>query len=233
VTRVVAISQARMASSRLPGKVMLDVAGKTLLERHLERVRQMRSAADVAVACSESPDCDSIRDMCRRLDIPCVGGPELDVLERYRMTAEALSAETIVRVTSDNPFPDPELLDAVVELYRDSKADYAFIDGEVGGYAYGLNAEVFSYDLLRHVARRAVLPFEREHVMPYVYSRPNEFSLRGLTGGEGREFRLTVDTAADLERARRLYAELDKRKSFGWRDCVALLRAHPEWSVAT
>ena len=83
--------------------------------------------------------------------------------------------------------------------------------------------------LLEEVARRATLPDEREHVMPYVYTRPGQYRLRSLPGGDGRELRLTVDVAADLELARKLYAELDKRQQFDWRDCVGLLRAHPEW----
>lgn len=220
-----------MGSTRLPGKVLMDIGGKSLLERHLNRVARMTTLAALVVACPSTAESQPIMDLCAALGVACVTGPEHDVLERYRLAAEALGADVVVRVTSDNPFADPSLLDALVELYRGGGVDYAFIGNSAdGGYPYGLNAEVFSSALLEEVARLANLPEEREHVMPYVYSRPHQYRLKSLPGGDGYEFRLTVDVIADLERARKLYAELDRRDEFDWRDCVALLRAHPEWA---
>lgn len=219
-----------MGSTRLPGKVLMDIGGKTLLERHLDRVARMTTLAELAVACPSTPESQPIVDLCATLGVACVTGPEGDVLERYRLAARALGADVVVRVTSDSPFSDPRLLDALVELYRTGGVDYAFIGNSAdGGYPYGLNAEVFSSELLEEVARLANLPEEREHVMPYVYSRPHQYRLKSLPGGDGYEFRLTVDVLADLERARKLYGELDRSGEFGWRDCIALLRAHPEW----
>jgi spore coat polysaccharide biosynthesis protein SpsF len=209
----------------------MDIGGKTLLERHLHRVRTMTLAGVTAVACPDGPDSGPITDLCSRLGVPCLYGPEHDVLERYRLAANALQADIVIRVTSDNPFLDPELLDSLVKMYFEGEVDYAFIGNEGGdGYPYGLNAEVFSIGLLEQVAQLARAPEEREHVMPYVYTRPDEYRLKSLPGGEGSHFRLTVDIAADLERARRLYSELDKKQCFDWRDCIALLRAHPEWA---
>jgi spore coat polysaccharide biosynthesis protein SpsF len=166
----VAISQARMASTRLPGKVLMDIGGKTLLERHMDRVRLMTLASVVAVACPDAPDSKPIVELCSRLGVPCLHGPEHDVLERYRLAANELRADIVVRVTSDNPFVDPKLLDTLVEMYVEGGVDYAFIGNEGDdGYPYGLNAEVFSMGLLEDVAVRAKAPEEREPRPPTLF----------------------------------------------------------------
>ena len=231
----VAITQARMNSTRLPGKIMAEIEGRPLLEWHLERVRQASSIDAVAVASPDSPSSAPIAALCRRAGVAFFAGPEEDVLERYWLAATALEARHVVRVTSDNPLLDPALIDALISQYSRGDADYVAIDMESakGGYPYGMAAEVFSAAILAEARARATTSYEREHVTPYIYNRPERFRIAKLGGGRGAHYRITVDEPADLERVRKLVAALPDKKRFGWRDVVDLLEQHPEWSEPT
>lgn len=227
--RVVCITQARMTSTRLPGKVMLPLHGKPMLQWHLERLLAARCVDLVAVATPDMAESAPIVELVEALGVPLTRGPEHDVLARYTACAEAHRAEVVVRVTSDCPLIDPQLVDLVVDRFGQGDVDYVSLD--IGSYPRGLDVEVFSRAALDEAFARAADPAEREHVTPYIYRRPERFRLAKVAGGRGAEYRLCVDQADDFELVRRLLDALDGRPDFGWRDVVALLDAHPDWAA--
>lgn len=224
--KVVCISQARMTSTRLPGKVMLPVAGKPLLAWHLERLQRARLPAVVAVASVAAPESAPIVALCRELGVPVTLGPEDDVLARYHRCADEHQAEVVVRVTSDCPLIDPALVDRAVACFLAGNVDYLALDTTV--FPRGLDVEVFSRAGLDEAFARAVERPEREHVTPYLYHRPERFRVVRLGGGRGGAFRLCVDQSEDLDLVRAVMADLAGGGDFGWQEVVALLEARPD-----
>ena len=197
--RVVTIIQARTGSTRLPGKVLLRVGGKTVLEWVVYRTRLAARCGEIVVATSDLARDDPVERLCAGVGVQCFRGSELDVLDRYYQAASAFEAEAVVRVTSDCPLLDPVMLDAIVEAQIDQDADY--VSGN--GVPQGLMQEVFSAELLERAWREATLPDEREHVMVYyVTRRAGEFKIVWLPPPAGLElpnWRLTLDTPQDFE----------------------------------
>jgi spore coat polysaccharide biosynthesis protein SpsF len=232
--RVVVISQARMTSTRLPGKVLMEAAGKPLLAYHIERLRQARRIDAVVIATTVNTTDDPIVALADSLGVPVARGDEQDVLDRFVRAARMAKAEVVVRVTSDCPLIDPVLIDRLVDRYlagRDETPplDYAYID--VTRIPRGLDGEIFSAALLEEAGREAVDQAEREHVTPYIYRRPQRFRMEGVVpGGDAHPYRLCVDEPADLEVVRRVFEHfLPGHPGFGWQDCCKLLDDHPEW----
>lgn len=220
------IVQARMGSTRLPGKVLLDIAGRPMLERVLSRLDRARSVESVLVATSVLPRDDVLAAFCAERGRPCFRGDQDDVLDRYYQAAKSVGATEIVRVTSDCPFIDPEVVDAVVEARRRAGADYASNTLEPRTFPRGLDVEVFTFAALERAWREDKSPAWREHVTPYLYRAPS-FRLEAVTNDADLSgCRWTVDTPEDLDFARRAYAELPE--AFGWRDVLALLARRPE-----
>ena len=229
--RVVCISQARMTSSRLPGKVMLPVRGQPLLAWHLGRLRQARLLDVVAVATVDKPESTPILELCHALGVPVTLGPEDNVLARYHLCAAEHRAEVVVRVTSDCPLIDPALVDRAIERFLADGVDYLALDTTV--FPRGLDVEVFSRAGLDEAFAQATTQPEREHVTPYFYHRPERFRLARLGGGRGSQFRLCVDQNEDLELVRRIADELTTTPGFNWRNCswetvVTLLELRPD-----
>ncbi|WP_269714108.1 glycosyltransferase family protein [Caulobacter sp. NIBR2454] len=226
----VAITQARMTSERLPGKILLPLAGAPLLARHLARLARARSLDRVVVASPTGSVSDPIRELCAGLGFTVIDGPEEDVLARFMNAARATQADIIVRVTSDCPFIDPELVDLVIARRAEANADYATLDAP-GVYPRGLDVEVFTRAALEAVGAEAVGRHDREHVTPFIRNQPDRFStLRVAAEGAGGDYRLCVDTAADLALARTLYEHFGG-DDFSWRDVVAILDARPDWAA--
>lgn len=232
--RVVIVTQARMTSTRLPGKVLKEAAGKPLFAHHLERLKRVRAADAVIVATTVNATDDPIVDLAQSLGFPFVRGDEQDVLDRFVRAARAEDAGIVVRVTSDCPLIDPALLDTLIARYRTGQAetppiDYACID--VSRFPRGMDAEIFSRVLLEEAGREATEQAEREHVTPYIYRRPDRFRLVGVGPDAGTwPYRLCVDEDSDLALVRRLLdAFLPANPDFGWQDCCKLLDDHPEW----
>lgn len=206
---LLAIIQARHGSTRLPAKVLADIAGKPLLEHVIDRVRRCRHVQGVVLATTRLPEDDALQTLAVRLDVPVTRGDEEDVLARFALAAREHGASTIVRITADDPFKDPQVIDRVIEAFLESGADYASNALEPS-YPEGLDVEVISLEALLRADREATRPFEREHVTPYVWERPETFSLVNVRheGPDLSRWRWTCDTAEDLAFARAVYDHL-------------------------
>lgn len=229
--KVVAIVQARMGSSRLPGKVMLDLGGEPLLARCVERVRRSRTLDEVVVATTSLAADDAIEELCRARGWPCVRGSEVDVLDRYRQAAVAHRAEVVVRVTSDCPLIDPEIVDRVVAefLSRQPAVDYAcnmLADGEC---PRGLDVEVMRVEALSRAWRDDTDAAWREHVTPFIVHHPELFRIHHVVLDMPR-IRWTVDAPEDLVLVRLILGHFGHDR-FLSRDVLQVLAAHPEWAA--
>jgi len=231
--KVVCVSQARMTSTRLPGKVLMEAAGLSLVEHHLNRLKRARNLDAAVLATTVNATDDPLATAATRIGLPVFRGSESDVLGRFAGAAAMMEADVVVRVTSDCPLIDPELIDALIEA-REAGSDYSWID--VTRWPRGFDAEIFARELLDEADRTATDPYEREHVTPYIYRRPERFRLGPpLTPAPGewdRAWRLCVDEAADLELVRRILGELlPAEPDFNRHDIRELLDRRPDWST--
>ena len=233
---IAAIIQARMGSSRLPGKVLADIGGHPMLWHVARRVLRCRNVDQVLVATTKNGQDDPIDAFCKTEGILCVRGSEHDVLERYFQAADIVKADSVVRITSDCPFIDPEVVDRVIEAFVATPGcDYA---SNTLHYTYpdGLDVEVFSSAALAVARKQAESPLEREHVTPYLRTAAKAgkpfFSIINVENQEGAvpaKLRLTVDEAVDLDFARLVFARLGKENPFfGLREVLSLLQQEPE-----
>jgi spore coat polysaccharide biosynthesis protein SpsF (cytidylyltransferase family) len=225
---IAAIVQARMGSTRLPEKIMADIEGKPLLEHVIERTKASRYIETVIIATTENKKDEAVIRFAREREIPCYGGSEDDVLDRYYQAAKKFGADTIVRITPDDPFKDPEVIDLIISRYLEGKLDYAS-NTIRPTYPEGLDIEVFSFNALEKAWREAKKPSEREHVTPYIWNHPEFFRLTNVENNEDLSgLRWTIDYEADLRFAREVYARLYSSRVFLMRDILELLKAEPE-----
>lgn len=197
--RVVAITQARMTSSRLPGKILMEVEGRSLLEYHLLRLATARHIDDIYVATTVNAVDDAVVDLCKTLNIKYFRGSEDNVLERYVLCAREAGAETVIRLTSDCPLIDPGLVEKTVELYQSRpEIDYAAPDEDA--FPRGLGGEVFSITALEAAYQKAFMDHHSEHVTSYIYGHPEDFGLAiyRATKKYGA-YRFCVDEPADFD----------------------------------
>jgi spore coat polysaccharide biosynthesis protein SpsF len=227
---VVAIIQARMGSTRLPGKVLSDLAGKPVLLRVLERVSAARTINNVVVAIPDTPENQRLEKFCAAAGYTCFKGSEQDVLDRYYRTAVAHRANVIVRITSDCPLIDPAVIDQVVETYLKCQSELKYVSNihPTRTFPRGLDTEVMGIDTLEAAWRNDRMPEWREHVTPYIYRNPERFEIVGVTHpSDFSRYRLTVDTKEDLQLIELLFAWFQNR-AFGWQEVIQLLRERPE-----
>lgn len=229
---VFAIIQARMGSSRLPGKVLQEICGKPLLLHEVIRVRRARTLGQVVVATTDNPEDDRIAEVCRASGIPCFRGDPQDVLDRYYKAAQLFSAETIVRLTGDCPVIDPQEIDRTVTAYFETGVDFAanrLPPPWTRTTPIGMDTEVVSFENLARAWREAEQKFEREHVMPYFYAQEGRFKvlLVDHTPDLGA-YRLTVDTPEDLALIREVFAHFDCSDEFLLDDMIALMNQRPD-----
>jgi spore coat polysaccharide biosynthesis protein SpsF len=243
----VAIVQGRMSSSRLPGKVLLDLAGRPMLERVIERTRRARTLDLVAVATTRDASDDPVEAFCRERGYPVFRGELFDVLDRFYQAARRFDAGVVVRITGDCPVIDPELIDATVRLLR-PPVDFAcnrLPPPWKRTFPIGLDVEACRFDILERAWREADQKFQREHVMPFIYEGVNfkgtgtQFPVK--TGVSQRGFQIaqldhdpdlgslrwTVDTPQDLEVMRSVFAHFG-RDDFSWQELLALQQSQPE-----
>ncbi|MEC2057796.1 glycosyltransferase family protein [Peribacillus psychrosaccharolyticus] len=231
--KIVAIIQARMGSTRLPGKVMKEVLGKSLLEYQIERVRRSQSIQNLIVATTQRETEQPIIDLCEKVKVPCYRGAEEDVLERFYEAAIHYEADAVVRLTSDCPLIDPLIIDKVVNEFRNSTR-YDYVSNTIKRtYPRGFDIEVFSMDALKQCHRETTNAGYREHVTPYLYKHPERFIIGQVTHSSSlQHHRLTVDTEEDLLLVRLIIEHLYKKnQSFSLEDILYLLQKNPKWNL--
>ena len=205
----VAILQARMSSTRLPGKVMKPLAGRPMIERQLERLRRCVTLQRIIVATSLEASDDPLAAHLGALGIDVFRGSLTDVLDRYVAAARAFKiAGQVVRLTADCPLADPEVIDACVRLHAELGVDYCS-NGRRRTFPHGLDVEAFDLDALLVAHREATDPYDREHVTPFLYRNPDRFTQGELVQARDEShLRWTVDTPEDFAFVERVYAAL-------------------------
>jgi spore coat polysaccharide biosynthesis protein SpsF len=232
------VIQARIGSTRLPGKVLLPLAGAPLIVRMVERVRRITTEAQIVVATTTDPADDGLVTLCRENGIEVFRGHPTDLLDRHYQAARHYGAEVIAKVPSDCPLIDPEIIDAVFDLHARSECDYA---GNLhpASYPDGNDCEVMDVEVLAAAWREATKVFEREHATPFIWERPARFRLANLVwepradGAPGRDYsmshRWTIDYAEDYEFIRVVYETLYPiNPRFGLEEILTLLERRPE-----
>lgn len=219
-----------MGSTRLPGKVLADVGGATMLASVVRRAGRAGSVDHVVVATSVLPGDDAVAHEAGDLGVSVFRGDELDVLDRFHGAARAADAELVVRVTADCPLIDPGLIDRVVRALLDAtpSADFAANTLE-RTYPQGLDVEVAWFGTLDRAQREATRPYERAHVFPYIYEHPEFFRLVGVANDRDLSaMRWTVDTQEDLDFVRAVYQRLGNPTDATWQDVLDILAAEPD-----
>lgn len=229
--KVVAIMQARMGSTRLPGKVLLDIGGEPMLQRDMNRLQRAKTLDQIVVATTKESQDDRLADLCAERQWTCFRGSTNDVLDRYYQAAVRYEADVIIRITSDCPLIEPELVDALVSQFLTSlpKFDYMANFFPRRTFPRGLDAEVFTMAALARAWREDQNPATREHVTPYIYQLPKQFAVGGFSSDVDYSFhRWTVDTPEDLALVRRIYDHFGHDR-FNWQDVLSLLSENDAW----
>lgn len=224
-----AIVQARMGSTRLPGKVLADIAGVPMLRRLLDRLQAVPEIDDLVVATTTNPEDDILAAWLADGRVDCYRGSEDDVLDRFVQAASGRQAELIVRVTADDPLKDPEITSRVIGFLKDDPSlDYASNTIEPT-WPEGLDIEVVRLSALMRAHREATLKSDREHVTTYIWNRPEIFRLRNLRWERNlSHWRLTVDKPADLHLVRHIFSQFRDHPLVGFSEIVDWLENHPE-----
>jgi spore coat polysaccharide biosynthesis protein SpsF len=229
--RVVAIIQARMASSRLPGKVLADLGGQPVLAWVVRRATRTQGIDQVVVATSIAAGDDAVAAFCKEQDYACSRGSLYDVLDRFRQAAHEYDAGVIVRLTGDCPLIDPGMLADNLRTFLKSSPPLDFAANRLPGertIPIGLDAEFCTRAALETAWREAQKPHQREHVMPFFYENADRFRMLHIKQSPnfGR-YRWTVDTPEDLELIRQVVSHFGD-DTFSWKDVLALFQKKPE-----
>lgn len=227
--RTVAILQARMTSTRLPGKVLLPLAGKPMIMRQLERIQRATTIDDIVVATSTDPSDDELVAVLQANGTRVVRGDLDDVLARFVAAMDDTRPDVVVRLTADCPLASPKVIDKVVTAFHAGGADYVS-NTMTPTYPDGLDVEVVKADVLRAVAAEATDQPEREHVTLGVYRRHDRFRIENVTGERDfSDLRWTVDTPEDYAFVTAVYDALyADNPAFEFEDVLAFLQQHPE-----
>ena len=231
MTDVLGVVQARMASSRLPGKVLEPILGKPMIVRQLERLARCSRLTDIVVATSTNPEDDHLAEVVSDAGWEVFRGPQEDVLGRFITVLDARPSPSIARLTADCPLTSPEVVDLVVAAFEAADVDYLSNTLEPT-YPDGLDVEVVRTETLERIATTSTDPHEREHVTLGIYRRPYEFRIQSFTDPSGRDhsnLRWTVDNSDDLAFVRDVYAALlPTNPHFEYDDVLRWLQQNPD-----
>lgn len=228
--RTVAIIQARMGSTRLPGKVLMEIGGATMLSRVVQRTQRASRIEGVIVATTVDPTDRLVVRECERIGVSVFCGDIWNVLDRYYQAARANHAEAIVRITADCPLIDAAVIDRVVgEFFDMGQFDYASNTLPPRTFPRGLDVEIMTYPALERSWLEDHDPVGREHITPYIYHHPEKFKLHAVVNDQDySRLRWTVDTIEDLAFVRTIYGHFGHDR-FSWLDVLSVLEQHPQW----
>lgn len=230
--RTVIIVQARMGSSRLPGKILKEVLKKPLLSYQIERLRHVTLADEVVIATSTNLLDQAVVNFCHQHQIPVFQGSENDVLDRYYQAAKKFKAEIIVRVSGDCPLIDPQIIDEIISDFYKNYPNCHYVSNTLERtFPRGMDVEVFSFKALKKAATASSEPEEREHVTPYIYRHPELFKLANVSHNPNESYhRWTVDTLEDFKLVSTILKALYPiNPNFAMQDVLELLKKHPDW----
>lgn len=231
--KVLAVIQARMGSNRLPGKTLLPVKGKPMIVHTLERLKHSRYIEHIILATSTLERDRAIVELAKKEGVEGFAGSEQDVLDRYWQAARPHQPQVVVRCTGDCPVLDPKIVDQVIERHLQNKKDYTS-NTLTRSFPRGYDTEAFLFSALDRAAREAKLPFEREHVTPYIFGHPEIFSLEQVVADpkfHAPDLRLTVDTQEDFEFVAEIFNGLyESNPLFGAEEVTDFLKANPKLS---
>jgi spore coat polysaccharide biosynthesis protein SpsF len=229
---IVAVLQARMTSTRLPGKVLRSLFDRPMIGRQLDRIRRSARLDHIVVATSDETSDDLIAEFCRAESTPCFRGSLADVLHRINHAAQIFGPPNhVVRLTADCPLADWSIIDACTDLHLASGADYTS-NAVVRSFPDGLDVEIMRASSLQTACRDAVASHDREHVTPFIYGRPDQFRIQALVQEPNLEqLRWTVDTPADFDFIENIYREqIARGEEFRQQDILDFLKidTHPK-----
>ncbi|MDR5586522.1 MULTISPECIES: glycosyltransferase family protein [Clostridium] len=229
--KVVCIVQARVGSTRLPGKVLKEICGKTVLEHDVNRLKLVPNIDEIVIATTVESQDDRILYEANRLGVKYFRGSENDVLSRYYFAAKENNADIVIRVTSDCPCLDYKILKDMIDMYLDKSNDIDYISNTIDRtYPRGYDVEIFSFDALEKVYNNAKKDYEREHVTPYLYDLNNKFRILSYKNSKDySKYRVTLDTEEDLQVIKAIYEALfEENGYFLLEDVVNFLNKNPQ-----
>lgn len=232
--RIVVIVQARCGSTRLPGKILKQILGKTVLFRQMERMTRAEIPDDFVVATTEKSGDDAIAEICRNEGFKFFRGDEDDLLDRHFKAAKEFSADVAVKIPSDCPLIDPKVIDKVLEFYLENRDRFDFVSNlHPPTYPDGNDVEIVPAPILEKAWKEARKNYEREHTTPYIWDHPDKFRIGNYKWESGLDYsmthRFTIDYQEDYDFIKKVYEELyPKNKYFDLNDILNLLQEKPE-----
>ena len=227
---ITAIIAARTGSSRLPNKVLLDISGKTALERMIERVKNAKTLDRIVIATSTNKRDDSIENICKQINVECIRGSENDLLSRYYLVVEKIQPDIIVKMGADSILVDPFVIDKVVKTFLTNKYDYVSNYGIPKTYPEGCTADVYTSKTLREAFLEAKKPSEREHISPFMWNNPHRYALYRVDYEKDlSSYRLSLDYEEDYIVIKSIFEALyPKNPYFTLEDMISWLDNNPE-----
>lgn len=228
---ITAIVQARTGSTRLPNKIFVDLCGKPLIWHIINRLKYSKLIDKIVVATTTNPNDEKLVKWCNDNNIPAFRGSEDDVLSRFFFCAKEHKSSIIVRITADDPFKDPKIIDQVIDVLINEALDFAY-NNNPPSFPEGLDTEVFTYDALKIAYDNAKDIYEREHVTQYMYRHPEIFKQKNISYKENISYlRWTLDTSEDYILINNIYSALyQDNELFYMNDILNYLNNHPELS---
>jgi spore coat polysaccharide biosynthesis protein SpsF len=230
--KIVATIEARMSSSRLPGKILLPAIGRPMLWRLVRRLRAVPSLHDIVLATTENRADDVLAAFARECEIRCFRGSEVDVMGRVLSAATSVGADVVVETTGDNPIIDPDIVETVVRTFITSDAEYVS-NTQIKSYPDGMDVQVFWLATLARSARMTDAPLDREHVTLHIRKHPELFRSLDVVAPPDLhwpELSLTLDESGDYELIRRVIESLEPENPlFKCVDVIRLVRRNPSW----
>ncbi|EHQ30549.1 cytidylyltransferase domain-containing protein [Mucilaginibacter paludis] len=232
--KTVIVVQARMSSSRLPGKVLLPILGETLLYRMIERLQMISHQATLVIATSTDGQDDAIEAEALRIGVPCYRGSLDNCLDRHYQAGKKYDAGIVIKIPSDCPLIDPRIIDEALDFYFEHQGEYDFVSNlHPATFPDGNDVEIMTMPCLEKTWKEATRPLELEHTTPYIWENPGQFKIANVTWSTGLDYsmshRFTIDYPADYQFINRVFEELYPAKhNFSCDDILTLLSSKPE-----